>query len=281
VVRAATERGLQSLCAFFERETATQILDQHGQADAIVAANCMCHIPYMDSVLGGVKALLRPDGLFVFEDPYLPAILEGGAFDQFYNEHVFYFSVTSVANMMAAHGLELVGARPQPVHGGSMRYYVAHEGARPPDSSVADAMLREREQGLTRPEAFADLRRRAEHVRTELPRMLRELAGTRKKVVGYAATAKSATVLNYAGISSELLPWICDTTPGKHGRYTPGTHIPVLPYEEFASNHPDYALLFAWNHAPEILEKERQFQARGGRFIVYVPELRVLEPKAA
>lgn len=278
VVRAARERGLQALCAFFEEETASKIAAEHGPADAIVATNCMCHIPYADSVLEGVRKLLRPDGLFVFEDPYLPAILDGRAFDQFYDEHTFYFSVTSVANMVSAHGFDLVAALPQPVHGGSMRYVVSPRGAWPRDASVDAAIDRERERGLTGTAAFSALRSHAEHVRIALPRLLGELRASGKTLVGYAATAKSATVLNYARISSDLLPLICDTTPTKHGRYTPGTHIPVRPYEEFVANPPDYALLFAWNHAAEILEKERAFRAGGGHFIVYVPELRVIAP---
>jgi methylation protein EvaC len=276
VVEAARRRGLSTLRAFFEDETAERIRSEHGPADAIVAANCMCHIPYIRSVLSGVRRLLRDDGLFVFEDPYLGDIVEGGAFDQFYDEHALYFSVTTVRNMVEDHGLELVRVEPQPVHGGSMRYFVAPRGTRPLDPGVAEAVEREAARGLHSLRTYEGFRLRAERVRAELPALLADLSRAGKRVVGYAATAKSATVLNYAGIGAELLPCIYDTTPGKHGRFSPGVHLPVLPYERFRESSPDYALLFAWNHAAEIFEKERAFTASGGRFIVYVPEVKIV-----
>jgi methylation protein EvaC len=276
VVQAARRRGLDVTCEFFEEATAQRIAKSHGLADVIVATNCMCHIPYMDSVLAGVRTLLKDDGLFVFEDPYLGDIVESGAFDQFYDEHVFYFSIAGVENMVQRHGLELVDARRQPVHGGSMRYFVGPKGARPPSQELEILRDQESVRGLRRFETYEVFRRRAEHVRETLPALLRDLRSSGKRVVGYAATAKSATLLNYAGIGTDLVPFICDTTPTKHGRYSPGVHIPIRPYEDFARPYPDYAVLFAWNHADEILAKERAFTAQGGRFIVYVPEVRVL-----
>lgn len=281
VVQAARERGLRSVCEFFEKASAERIFASDGAADAIVAANCMCHIPYIDSVLEGVKRLLAPDGLFVFEDPYLGNILGAGAFDQFYDEHALYFSVTSVHNMMQARDLELVDIEHQSVHGGSMRYHVAHVGRRPRSPVVEGALNHERESGLTRATAFADLRSRVGRVRTELPALLRQLKSSGKRVVGYAATAKSATVINYCGLTPEDLPWISDTTPGKHGLLSPGAHIPVRPYEDFVREKPDYALLFAWNHAAEIFEKEKAFLDGGGRFILYVPEVKIVNASGA
>lgn len=276
VVEAARQQGLRSVCEFFEEASAERILSSDGPADAIVAANCMCHIPYISSVLGGVRRLLKPDGLFVFEDPYLGDILATGAFDQFYDEHALYFSVTSVHNMLAPHGLEIVAIERQNVHGGSMRYYIAHAGSRPRSPEVDGVMAEEHANGLTRRTAFEAIASRAARVRTELPELLRRLRDSGKSIVGYAATAKSATVINYCGITPELVPWIADTTPAKHGLFSPGAHIPVRPYEEFVRNPPDYALLFAWNHAAEIFEKERAYVAGGGRFIVYVPDVKIV-----
>jgi methylation protein EvaC len=276
VVRAARERGLDVTCEFFEESSAKRIAESRGLADVIVATNCMCHIPYMDSLLAGVRKLLKDGGLFVFEDPYLGDIVEAGAFDQFYDEHVFYFSLASVENMVSAHGLELVDASPQPVHGGSMRYFVSPKGARQRTPELDAALAQEATRGLRRLETYDGFRQRAERVRQTLPSLLRDLSRSGKRVVGYAATAKSATVLNYAGIGPDLIPCIYDTTPTKHGRYSPGVHIPVRPYEEFSRPYPDYALLLAWNHAAEILAKELAFTAQGGRFIVYVPEVKVL-----
>jgi methylation protein EvaC len=276
-VAVARGRGLSATCEFFEEESARRIRRDHGAADIITAANCMCHIPYMGSVLRGVRELLHPDGLFVFEDPYLGDIVRAGSFDQFYDEHAFYFSATSVEKMVAAHDLELVAVEPQAVHGGSMRYSVARAGRRARSPGVAAAIAREAEQGLSRLATYDAFRLRAERTRRELPALLSKLKAEGKRVVGYAATAKSATVLNYAGIDSDLLPCIFDTTPSKQGRFSPGAHLPVRPYAEFRAPYPDYALLFAWNHAAEIFQKETAFVAQGGRFIVYVPEVAIVD----
>jgi methylation protein EvaC len=159
-----------------------------------------------------------------------------------------------------------------------MRYFVAKAGSRSP--AVAEAITREAEQGLSRLGTYDAFRLRAERTRRELPELLSELKAAGKRVVGYAATAKSATVLNYAGIHADLLPCIFDTTPSKHGRFSPGAHLPVRPYEEFLAPYPDYALLFAWNHAAEIFQKEAAFMAQGGRFITYVPEVSIVDRHA-
>ena len=277
VAEVATGTGIRTICEFFDETTADDILSQDGQADAILGANVMCHIPYLHSVLEGVKLLLKPGGLLIFEDPYLGDIIEKTAFDQIYDEHTFYFSAGSVSNLVEMHGLELVGLAPQNVHGGSMRYLIAHRGTRPRSEAVAAQVAREEALGLTRPESFERFRRKTEQARDELMALLGRLKGEGRRVVGYGATAKSATVTNFCGITPELVEFVSDTTPIKQGKFTPGAHLPVRPYSEFTASYPDYALLFAWNHAAEIMEKERAFRDAGGKWIVYVPEVAVLD----
>ena len=276
VARIAANTGIQTVCRFFDDNLAKEIVAAHGQADAVLGANVLCHIPYLHSVVAGVKSLLKPGGVLVFEDPYFPDILEQTAYDQIYDEHAFYFSVTSVRYLCERHGLEVVDVRPQNVHGGSMRYVVAHEGVRKVSSAVLMQMAKEKALRLARPETFEAFRRRVERSREELVALLYELKQRGSRVVGYGATSKSTTVINYCGITHDLVEYISDTTPIKQGKFSPGAHIPVRPCTEFTSNYPDHALLFAWNHAREIIPKERGFQGAGGKWIVYVPKVQVL-----
>ena len=276
VAEAARAKGIETVCKFFDEDLAREIVTKHGQADAFLGANVMCHLPYLHSVAAGIKLLLKPDGVLIFEDPYMGDIVEKISYDQIYDEHAFYFSVASLSNLFAPHDLEIVDVQPQTVHGGSMRYVVAHKGARPISQAVAAQRAREDVLGLKLTETYAGLRRNIEGSRDKLIALLHDLKSQGKRVVGYGATSKSTTVTNYCGITPDLVEFISDTTPIKQGKFSPGTHIPVRPYADFASRYPDYALLFAWNHGEEIMQKEQNFQAAGGKWIVYVPEVKII-----
>ncbi|WP_433136288.1 methyltransferase domain-containing protein [Actinomadura nitritigenes] len=276
VAAVARGHGVNVSTDFFEEATAAAVRESHGPADVIYAANTICHLPYMESVLRGVAALLAPDGVFAFEDPYLGDILQKTSFDQIYDEHFFLFCARSVRSMAERFGFELVGVERLPVHGGEVRYTLAKAGARRPAAAVRRLLDWEDEQGVADPEALAAFASAVADIRSDLIDLLRMLRAAGKSVAGYGATAKSATVTNYCGIGPDLVSYVCDTTPAKQDRVTPGAHIPVRSPEFFAENRPDYALLFAWNHADEILAKEREFREAGGKWITYVPEVRVL-----
>ncbi len=276
VAKVAIEKGVQTISEFFDEGLAEKIVSEQGRADAVLSANVMCHIPYLHSVAKGLKKLLKPEGVFIFEDPYLGDIVEKTSYDQIYDEHVFFFSLKSVRHLFALHDLELIDAIPQNVHGGSMRYVIANRGAHAVSPRVADLERRESELGLDQAETFTRLREKIERSREELVALLRKLKSEGKRVVGYGATSKSTTVTNYCGITPDLVAFISDTTPIKQGKLSPGAHIPVRGYSDFSAQPPDYALLFAWNHAQEIMEKEAAFTGAGGKWITYVPEVRVL-----
>ena len=276
VAAAAQASGVETHVAFFDDALAATLLSQQGPADVILAANVMCHIADIHSVASGVARWLAPDGLFIFEDPYLGDMLAATSYDQIYDEHVFIFSATSVAAAFSRHGLELVDVVPQATHGGSMRYVLARRGAERVSPDVSALLERERDQGLDRPATYDRFRRNCEASRSALCALLVTLQQQGRRVVGYAATSKSTTVTNYCGLGPELIEFIADTTPIKQGKVTPGTHIPVSAYEEFALNPPDYALLFAWNHAAEIFAKEQGFQSRGGKWITFVPRVGII-----
>ncbi|MET9341921.1 class I SAM-dependent methyltransferase [Nonomuraea sp. NPDC003804] len=276
VADLAAAKGVRVRKSFFEEQVATEILAQDGPADVIYAANTLCHIPYLGSILRGVDALLAPDGVFVFEDPYFSDIVERASFDQIYDEHFYLFTVRSVQAAARPYGLELVDVERLPVHGGEVRYTLARAGGRRLAPAVAELLAEEHERRLTEAETLAGFGSRVEGIRERLVTLLRELKAKGKRVAGYGATAKSATVLNYCGIGPDLIPYITDTTKAKQGTKTPGSHIPVLGPEAFRDPYPDYAVLFAWNHAAEIMEKEVGFAGVGGEWITYVPDVRVV-----
>ncbi|MDB4945224.1 MAG: SAM-dependent methyltransferase [Labilithrix sp.] len=276
VAEEARKKGVDTICKFFDADTARAIVAEHGQADAFIAANVMCHIPYIHSVVEGIAILLKPNGVVMYEDPYLGDIVQKVSYDQVYDEHAFYFSVASVSYLFGQHGMEVVDVIPQETHGGSMRYVIAHEGARPVSPRVAAQRALEEQLGLMKAETYEELRRRIERSRDALVALLKEKKAEGKRVVGYAATSKSTTVTNYCGIGPDLVEFISDTTPIKQGKLSPGTHIPVKAYAEFQRAYPDYALLFGWNHSVEIMAKEEAFRAAGGKWLVYVPEVKVM-----
>ena len=276
VASVAQKKGINVIVTFFEEETAKEIVRDHGKADVILGANVMCHIPYLHSVIKGIRYLLRPEGLLIFEDPYLGDIIEKTSYDQIYDEHAFYFSLLSLSTLFNQHDLEIIDVSYQNVHGGSMRYTVAHKDAYPIQSSVIVQRQKERELGLEKYETYKKFYQNICHSRDELMSLLRDLKSKGKRIVGYGATSKSTTVTNFCGITPNLVEFISDTTPTKQGKYSPGVHIPIKPYEEFKSHSPDYALLFAWNHGEEIIEKEKTFRESGGKFILYVPTVNVI-----
>jgi methylation protein EvaC len=276
VAQEANKKGVSTCSEFFSEELAETIVRDHGQADAFLAANVMCHIPDIVGVVKGIKKILKPTGIVMFEDPYLGDVVAKTSYDQIYDEHVYLFSALSVQFLFALSGLELIDAIPQKTHGGSMRYVFAHQGAYPVKDSVGAILAKEKQQGLDSLETFQTFRANVEKSKVELLELLQTLKREGKTVAGYAATSKSTTILNYCGIGPDLIQYICDTTPIKQGKFTPGMHIPVVPYEKFQENPPAYAFLFAWNHAEEIMAKETGFVAGGGKWIVHVPEVKVL-----
>lgn len=276
VAQAARDRGINTVTRFFDADAARAIVAEHGQASAFIAANVMCHIPYLHSVVEGIDLLVRDDGIVAFEDPYAGDVLQKGSYDQFYDEHVFVFSLHSVARAFAPRGFELIDVQPQTTHGGSMRYVLARTGKRVPTARVAEYLAREAAQRIDDPDTWKAFGRRCEASKVALLKLLRDLKAAGKRVAGYAATSKSTTILNYCGIGPDLIEFISDTTPVKQGKVTPGTYIPVVPRAAFGPPYPDYAVLFGWNHEQEILAKETEFVAGGGKWIRFFPEVEII-----
>ena len=271
VAKEAKKKGINTMVNFFDEKLARKIVTKYGQADAFLGANVICHIPYIHSVFAGVKLLLKSKGVFVFEEPYLGDVIEKTSYDQIYDEHCFYYSVTSVNNLAEMHDLQVFDIKPQETHGGSMRYYLSHKGSHKISKAVKKYGDYESKLGLYKLSTYDKFKKNVEKSKKDLVSMLKQLKKQNKRVVGYAATSKSTTVLNYCNIGSDLIEFISDTTPIKQGKYSPGIHIPVRSHEEFKKNYPDYAVLFAWNHSKEIMANEKNFMKRGGKWITFAP----------
>jgi methylation protein EvaC len=276
VAAEANKLGIKTRSDFFSENIAEEIILEHGKADAFLAANVMCHIPNIVSVVRGIKKLLKPTGIVMFEEPYLGDVITKTSYDQIYDEHIFIFSGHSVQYLFANEGLELIDVIPQKTHGGSMRYILAHKDAYPICNSVSQLLNKEESMGLDKISTFHKFKKDVEKSKNDLVQLLTNLSNQGKKIAGYAATSKSTTILNFCGIGPSLISYICDTTPIKQGKFSPGMHIPVVPYDYFVENPPDFTLLFAWNHMDEILAKEKAYASGGGKWITHVPEVRIL-----
>jgi len=275
VAQVASDKGIEVITEFFDQPLAESVVRTHQKADAILSANVMCHIPYMHSIYDGVKTLLKDDGVFIFEDPYLGEVIEKTSFDQIYDEHVFLFSALSVSYLANMHDLELVNVEPQITHGGSMRYTIAHKGMKTVSQDVINLIYQEKKIGLDKTKAYLGFTDSVNRIKDDLIELLIKLKDDGKKVVAYGATSKSTTVTNYFSITPDLVECIYDTTPIKQNKLSPGAHIPVLPYDQFRRSNPDYVLLFAWNHATEIMKKERDYMGSDRHWITYIPEVKI------
>jgi methylation protein EvaC len=275
VAEIARGHGVNTICEFFDEALAERLIAERGRADAVLSANVMCHIPNLNSVAAGIAKLLKQTGVLVFEDPYLGDVIEKTSYDQIYDEHVFVFSATSVSNVFARHGLELINIEPQITHGGSMRYTLAPKGIRPVATTVTDCLAREESLGLGTAATYDRFRENCEASRDGLLSLLNRLRDQGARVVGYGATSKSTTAMNYCGIGPDHIEFISDTTPTKQGKFTPGSHVAVKSYESFIADYPSHALLFAWNHKAEIMAKEEAFRETGGKWIEFIPEVRI------
>jgi methylation protein EvaC len=276
VAMVAREKGINTIVEFFDKTLAEKIVAENGQADAFIAANVMCHIPYIKSIVEGIKYLVKPDGIVMFEDPYLGNVIQQTTYDQIYDEHTFLYSLHSIKYLFNLFDLELIDIEPQETHGGSMRYVIAHKGVKEISINVSRHLELEKELGLDRPETYEQFKLNCENSKKSLLKIINGIRKEGKRIVGYAATSKSTTIMNFCGITKEHLDYICDTTPIKQNKFSPGAHIPVKPHEEFQKDYPEYALLFGYNHSKEIMDKEQAFIKQGGKWITYTPKIEII-----
>ena len=273
VAARAREKGVHVLEDFFNATSASEIKNRYGKADVICGANVMCHIEDINSVFEGVSVLLKPDGVFFFEDPYLADIIKKASFDQVYDEHVYYFSGLAVSELAKRHGLQLVNMVPHEVHGGSMRYYLSKGSKNRVTKNVEIFLAAEKTLNLHVLDGYILFRERVDKICSDFKQALLRIKAEGKKIAAYGATSKSTTFLIYSKVGPDLIDYVSDTTPTKIGKYTPGTHIPVKSHGHFLRDLPPYTVLLAWNHKREIFEKEKKYREKGGKFITFFPEV--------
>jgi hypothetical protein len=277
VAKAAEARGVPTLARFFNKALAQELADQGVQADLVLGNNVLAQVPDLNDFLAGVPILLRPRGVATFEFPHLLRLIEENQFDTIYHEHFWYFSLMAAERMLAVHGLRVFDVEELWSHGGSLRLFVCHadNAAQPTLPAVGALVAREHDAGLRDLATYAAF---AEKVKETKRRLLEFLIGAKragKSVVGYGAPGKGNTLLNYCGIRTDFLDYTVDRNPYKHGRFLPGTHIPVLPPERITETRPDYVLILPWNLRDEVMKQMAFIRGWGGQFVVPIPEVRV------
>lgn len=282
VVASVQQDGFTIHDDFFSRASAERVKAQHGQFDAITTSYSFAHIDDMRSVMDGVDALLKPDGVLVFEVYYLGTLVEELQYDMIYHEHMSYYSLSALRNFLAQWNMEIFDVYFTPgVRSGAARFYaqkvVAGRRPRPITDAVRALEQQEAARGYDRSATFRAYGDKVAKTRTDLITLLRDLKAQGKTVIGYGASGRGTTIMNYCGIGPEHLDYVVDDAPAKHSYATPGTHVTIHPWSKVEEGtRPDYALLFAWSFMKEVVQKRADYLRSGGKFIVPLPEVKVV-----
>ncbi len=277
IAAEATRNGLPTIADFFTVDLARKIVSEQGPAAIITANNVFAHIDDLGGVADAVRAALAPDGVFVFEVSYLLDVVEKTLFDTIYHEHLAYHAVRPLIPFLDRHGLELIEAQRVSSHGGSLRGIAQLKGGpRKRGASVDEALKQEAARGLEKIETYRAFAGQIAALGKALKVELAKAKAEGKTVMGFGAPAKATTLMFHFSLGKDDISAIVDDSPLKQGKFSPGLHIPVVPAKAIETQKPDYLLILAWNFADSIIAKNQDFKARGGRFIVPVPELKVI-----
>jgi hypothetical protein len=279
VAAAAEVAGIPSRVQFFGEVAAREIVAEGLRADLLVGNNVLAHVPGLNDFVAGLKILLAPSGVLTMEFPHLLRLMDEDQFDTIYHEHYSYFSFATVRKVFAAHGLTLFDVEELPTHGGSLRIYARHDedAVKPVGKRVAELLAREEAAGLGRLETYRSFAERVQRVKWGLLRFLIAAKEEGKSIAAYGAPAKGNTLLNYCGVRTDFLDYTVDRSPHKQGRYLPGVRIPIHGPDRLRETRPDYVLILPWNLKEEIVGQMADVRSWGGRFVVAIPEVRVLE----
>ena len=277
VAKVAIERGVPTTVQFLGRASGLSIAREHGQADLVLGNNVLAHVPDINDFVQGMRELLAARGVITMEFPHLQRLIEGNQFDTIYHEHFSYLSFSTVEQIFAAHGLVLFDVEELPTHGGSLRIYARHErnGALAVTDAVPALRERERALGYRELERYRGFGQQVQTTKRQLLAFLIEAKQQGKRIAGYGAPGKGNTLLNYCGIRTDFLDFTVDANPYKQGKYTPGTHIPILEPDALRREKPDYVLILPWNLAEEIMAQASYIREWGGRFVVPIPSVQV------
>lgn len=278
IVEMARQKGLEIVNEYFSPELAREIRGRYGAAAVVVTTNTFHHIDDLDAFTEGVTLLLEDQGVFIVEVPYALELVETNQFDGIYHEHVSQFTVKAFVELFHRLDMEVFRIEMLEVHGGSIRVFARkRKGGRSVPATIAEWLSKEAERDLFSVSTYNAFRERVEGNKEALVGLLKELKAKGQRLVGYGASARGNTLLNYYKIGTDLLDYIVDRNSLKQGLYTPGMHIPVFPVERLLEDRPDYVLMLAWNFAQEIMSQQKEYRQLGGRFIIPIPELRITD----
>jgi SAM-dependent methyltransferase len=274
---AQDERGVPTRCDFFGAALARSLAADGRRADVFHAHNVLAHVADLNGFVEGVRLILKGEGVAVIEAPYVGDLIGHCEFDTIYHEHLCYFSLTALNHLFERHGLLIARVERVPIHGGSLRLFVVHnESGRTRGASVGSLLEEETGRKLDKFEFYQGFAERVKGLKQSLRSLLGDLKAQGKRIAAYGASAKGTTLLHYFGINGGTLDFVADRSTVKQGRFTPGTHLPICSPEKLREANPDYVLLLTWNFADEILEQQHEYRRRGGRFIIPIPEVRVV-----
>jgi hypothetical protein len=274
---ARVARGIETLDEFFDKALAHRLAAQGQRADVIHAHNVLAHVPDMNGFVEGLNILLQDQGVAVVEVPYVRDLVDHGEFDTIYHEHLSYFSMLALDALFSRQGLILADVERVPIHGGSLRLFVNRRANGEAHSAAVRALIdEERRLGLDGPDYYRAGARRLAALKEGITALVRDLKRQGKRLAVYGASAKGSTLLNYLGLGRAELDFVVDRSPVKKGRYAPGSHLPIYAPDRLLHERPDYVLLLTWNFADEILAQQQEYRRRGGRFIIPLPELKVV-----
>lgn len=277
IAKVAIEKGIPTINEFFGQNCAHKLVQQGNQADLIAANNVLAHVPDLNDFVAGIKILLKPHGVATGEFQHLMQLMASNQFDTIYHEHFCYHTFTTIEKIFAAHGMKLFDVEELSTHGGSLRIYACHQEDNTKPISNRAISLKQREQvaGFTSIERYTHFEEQVRETKRKLLDFLIKLKREEKTVVGYGAPGKGNTLLNYCGIRTDFLDYTVDRNPYKHGKFLPGTHIPIYPPSKIQETKPDYVLILPWNFKDEIMEQMSSIREWGGQFIVPIPEVMV------
>jgi SAM-dependent methyltransferase len=278
VAKVAQEKGIRTHVCFHGRSSADNIVASYGHADLLLGNNVLAHVPDLNDFVAGMKRLLKPSGVITMEFPHLQRLMEQNQFDTIYHEHFSYFSFFTVEQVFAAHGLTLFDVDELSTHGGSIRIYArhAHDNSKPVSERAQQLRARELALGFDHLQTYQNFGEQVKSTKRKILSLLIDLKSRGKSIVGYGAPGKGNTLLNYCGIRTDMLSYTVDRNPYKQGKYTPGTHIPILRPDSIRDTRPDYIFILPWNLKEEICAQMSFVREWGGRFIVPIPEPQIL-----
>lgn len=275
IATVAREQGIETRVGFFGETLARDLAADGQSADLILGNNVFAHAPDTNDFVAGFRELLKPDGRVILEFPYAVELLERNEFDTIYHEHVFYFSLAALEPIFERQGLRVARVERTPMHGGSLRLFAGHAAAVEPDGTVAALRREEADCGVAGAEFYRSFNERVTRLRMAICERVAEVSGA-GSLAAYGAAAKGATLLNFCGLGREAIDFVADISPHKQGRYMPGVHLPILQPEVLRERRPDSLLLLAWNFADEIMAQQSAYREVGGRFLIPIPEPRMV-----